>query len=607
MKMVKKLGIITLLSVAFLLSIFSIKTEAASLYVQSTEIPEEATENAIQHWEDYLTNMIYSENKQVSDYYLGQPFTISYPKNTKYNYPIISSKDKHIEYMLQINQSDYQNPETFILSKALAKKLEDLSEKLSTDENQAILLEGANQNLFYNYQGERMPLFIVDGRDPIEKKINTSRMIIRDVAEKIATPNLKKSRASVEFDNNVLPWTVYETQGENPWCQYYAYAAVINNQAGKEITSAKKIIDGEYPDATDEQKADIDWITSGSLYDSIAYVNKTFKKDIKFENNILSFERVKNEIDNKRPVVANLKSYDDDDSVAGHAIVLMGYTAAKGNTSYKPFYHYWNPWWEDTFVVSSSSPYMSLGPYNYTWNRTVFNFKGYIAEKPMEITEVSKTIMVNSQPKTIDTLPWGRNGFEMRSTSSRYTGMVLSITQDSGNYVYSPGLRGWIDKKGVTEVIATNITAKIEKSGFSIDIVPWHSGIALHEGYTKDHIGQQVTIRARSGLYYYVPDMGWIDKKAFNTATQKAVDATPNQNKTTNTKWKIIEIERTAEVLGNGKSVDSLPWGKSGYAKVDNLNSHTGKNIRLTQEQGPYVYSPDVRGWIDVKGLGVQF
>lgn len=46
-------------------------------------------------------------------------------------------------------------------------------------------------------------------------------------------------RASVEFESNVLPWTVYETQGEKPWCEYYALAAIINNQANAEITSAK--------------------------------------------------------------------------------------------------------------------------------------------------------------------------------------------------------------------------------------------------------------------------------------------------------------------------------------------------------------------------------
>ena len=45
-------------------------------------------------------------------------------------------------------------------------------------------------------------------------------------------------RASVEFESNVLPWTVYETQGENHG-EYYALAAIINNQANAEITSAK--------------------------------------------------------------------------------------------------------------------------------------------------------------------------------------------------------------------------------------------------------------------------------------------------------------------------------------------------------------------------------
>lgn len=55
----------------------------------------------------------------------------------------------------------------------------------------------------------------------------------------------------------------------------------------------------------------------------------------------------------------------------------MGYTAAKTGAMgpYNPFYHYWNPWWEDTFIVSSKSPYMTLGPYQYEWYRhgIIFN------------------------------------------------------------------------------------------------------------------------------------------------------------------------------------------------------------------------------------------
>lgn len=242
MKLIRKIGLVSVFSCTFLLGTFSVKTEAASLYVESTEIPQEATELAVQCWEEYLTNMIYSENKNTSDYYLGQPFTINFPKNIKYNYPIINNESKRIEYMLQMDQSDYHSRETYILSKALATKLEELSTATVTNENQAVFLEGEKQNVFYIYNDTINPLLVGDDKESLTEKMSPSKTVTYDITDKVANSKPQKARLSAEIDNNILPWTVYETQSDKPWCQYYTYAAVINNQAGKEITSAKKLL-----------------------------------------------------------------------------------------------------------------------------------------------------------------------------------------------------------------------------------------------------------------------------------------------------------------------------------------------------------------------------
>lgn len=108
----------------------------------------------------------------------------------------------------------------------------------------------------------------------------------------------------------------------------------------------------------------------------------------------------------------------------------------------------------------------------YSWKYSGINFRKEpvkVAENPMTMTEVSKTVMVNTQPKSIDSLPWGRQGYVKIDNSTNHTGKVVTLTQDAGSYAYSPDLKGWIDKKGVTEVIATNISTKVEKAGFSID------------------------------------------------------------------------------------------------------------------------------------------
>lgn len=213
--------------------------------------------------------------------------------------------------------------------------------------------------------------------------------------------------------------------------------------------------------------------------------------------------------------------------------------------------------------------------------------------------------MINEEKKSIDTLPWGMKGYVYISSSNSYKGKVVTITQDSGSYAYSPELKGWIDKKGIDEIIATNVQGIIQKGGYSIDPVPWYSGI-VHIGSTSDYVNEKVTVTAKKGSYYYVANLGWIDKKAFNSELQKAVDDTPSTNVTTTNKRISTEINKKASVLGNGKSIDTLPWGMPGYVKVGSLNNYIGKNISLTQEEGSYVYSPELKGWIDKKGLSIQ-
>lgn len=261
--------------------------------------------------------------------------------------------------------------------------------------------------------------------------------------------------------------------------------------------------------------------------------------------------------------------------------------------------------------------YYAQGKYNH-FNGAVYlslydeqmKWVGYLnseaaAVKQMTYTEVSKTVMVNRENKTIDTLPWGQSGYSRLSSSPQHLGKVVNITQDSGSYAFSPELKGWIDKKGITEVIKTNCQGTIKNSGYTIDPVPWYDGVT-HIGATKDHLNKSVTVLARNGSYYYVANLGWIDKKAFNPELQKAVDATANTNTVTTKKLAITEINRSATVLGNGKTVDTLPWGTKGYGRVASSNDFKGKIIRLTQDSGSYVFSPDLKGWVDKKGITIK-
>jgi len=374
MKNVKRFGLGLFLTVGFMLNVgVATKADAASLYVESTDVPKETTVLATQNWQDYLNKMMLADNGSSTDYYLGQAFTISYPESTTFNYPIIAKENKQIAYLLQIDSSDSQNPDSFMLSKALAKKLEDVSLTITTNNEQPIQLDGLNQNVFYNYMNTKQPLLTINTTDvPTEIPTSQPSKTI-DITEPTAQPNLRAARALVEVETNILPWNVYETQGDQPWCQNFTMAATINHQAGKQVTSASDIIHKSYPNATESQLMDVNWIIQQNLYDIINYVNKAYNYSIKYEGNKLPFSMVKNEIENNAPIITNFKS----STANAHSLVLMGYTAPKNGdiALYPPFYFYWNPWWEDTFIVSSNSKYMILGQSNYEWYGTLYNFR----------------------------------------------------------------------------------------------------------------------------------------------------------------------------------------------------------------------------------------
>lgn len=57
--------------------------------------------------------------------------------------------------MLQLDSSDGLNADSFILSKMLATKLEELSNTLATDQSLPIALFGVSQNIFMITKGRK--------------------------------------------------------------------------------------------------------------------------------------------------------------------------------------------------------------------------------------------------------------------------------------------------------------------------------------------------------------------------------------------------------------------------------------------------------------------
>ncbi|MBO1124202.1 peptidase C47 [Enterococcus faecalis] len=562
------------------------------LFIQTKEVPSELRMYAQQDWQFYFENLSVVENTEplsTDDFYLGQPFTLTNETDTQTAYfPIIDKESGLIHDLLEVSLMN--NTPSLTISSQFVEQLNRLTPTA----------EGTSFSLNLDSESHQL----LSAEEPTREQA---------VDIKQSVDNLNRKKRSVpddtvpEYNRNIIPnWMITETQGLEPWCAFYTLSTMINSIESKAVTNAKTLVKKTFPTASEAELVDGKHITSKPFAHTVQTMQKEYGYTLDIKNSRLTPAEVQTQIDKKAPVYVHLNNVTQNlDPARSHGVTIVGYIIAKNNTL-DSYYYFWNPWWQKVMLTNQKD--MSNWKLNdnvYSWKYSGINFRKEpvkVAENPMTMTEVSKTVMVNTQPKSIDSLPWGRQGYVKIDNSTNHTGKVVTLTQDAGAYAYSPDLKGWIDKKGVAEVIATNISTKVEKAGFSIDPIPWQSGVQ-HIGYTKDHINQAVTITARQGSYYYVPSLGWIDKKAFNANTQSQVDAVKSSNTVTNTKWTIKNTENHLTVLNNGKSIDTLPWGKKGFKNLGNVNTYANQYIHITQDAGSYVYSPELKGWVDKKGL----
>ncbi|WP_259752235.1 hypothetical protein [Lactococcus lactis] len=100
------------------------------------------------------------------------------------------------------------------------------------------------------------------------------------------------------------------------------------------------------------------------------------------ENRTLNFNEVKKELDAGQMI--QMDAYDQNETLPqgsegneGHALAIVGYILpADGDTAkHAPYYEVWNPWWGNTFYVSSKASYFNLEGTQYKWTRTWHNWR----------------------------------------------------------------------------------------------------------------------------------------------------------------------------------------------------------------------------------------
>ncbi|MFL2100822.1 GW dipeptide domain-containing protein [Desemzia sp. FAM 23989] len=214
---------------------------------------------------------------------------------------------------------------------------------------------------------------------------------------------------------------------------------------------------------------------------------------------------------------------------------------------------------------------------------------------------------------SVDTKPWGTSGYHTLSSTSDYLGRTIQVVKETNNknYVlisYDGELLGWVDKKSLrTFEVVTNVAstqavsynATIGSTSYSIDTMPWGTAGYQTIAKTNDYVGAEVKVirKTNNGNYVLISIngelLGWVDKKAVQTYT---VDTNVSSSKT---------VSYNA-ILKSGYSVDTKPWGTTGYQTIAKTTDYKGIPVSVTKEKGAYALvesNGKVLGWVDKKAL----
>ena len=344
---------------------------AQDLIVRSDLIPSQKQRLAQENWESYLSNFLIDSNTSVHDYYLGEGFTPSTQSNSRLIYfPIIEKNTKDISYVLQVDEQNQM-----MLSHRLGESLNTVSKTVNSSSQQPVTIFNVANSMYYK-ESDSLPHLLI-GNDSLSSSaakksdLNSPTSTVQ-LTKPLSQPTARSIRAAIIFDHVLLPWHAYEIQTDRPWCEWYAMTGVINNLAGKQLLTAEQMLRNVYPGESLDQLIYNKENKPRNLAESFAFLKQKYNVSVMLGNGVPSFDVVKRELkERKTPIIIDINSQ----SKRSHALVQIGYTAStSGNSDEHPYYYYWNPWWEDTFVTSSAAPYFQLDNEHWTIGRYQYNY-----------------------------------------------------------------------------------------------------------------------------------------------------------------------------------------------------------------------------------------
>lgn len=331
------------------LSVMTISPQAqsyTSFYVKTEK--SEKYDNYVHNVFDKMLNAQENihEFKNIS---LGVGIKMILPEEdySYYVYPIISNHK--IIATLHVSKTDEGFASTY--TQALAKDFENLKSKTAEDKPLMLIRQGAF--LYAEINGERTLLehhIVAKSKSKSSNtlkdmpEVDTSNMKVKNVYDNLQLYQSKiidVPKASVV----IIPWTVYETQGNQPWCASITTANIVRNNLKRSVTSAQiRAWLGDY-----------DGLTNSQVYSYIK--NILGVSSVKYTiSGSLSKTTVYNEINGARAIYAAFRDGND-----GHALAVIGYN------DYAGAYYIHNPWYTYTETMSIGGTYVA-GGYRWTWS-----------------------------------------------------------------------------------------------------------------------------------------------------------------------------------------------------------------------------------------------
>ncbi len=250
--------------------------------------------------------------------------------------------------------------------------------------------------------------------------------------------------------------------------------------------------------------------------------------------------------------------------------------------------------------------------------------EAWIDKKALDIEKIESSKNVNYKGiiirsgDTINTAPWGTEGYRTIAKSDAYVGQEVDVLKEATTrradwlYISINGKElGWIDATALDtfDVIesskSVDYKALISRSGDTLDTKPWGTKGFETVGKSENYLGQEVTVLKEAVTYRATWSLvrlpggkeAWIDKKALDI---EKIESSKN-------------VEYKALIARKGDSLNTAPWGIDGYKTVGKSDDYVGTEVTVIKEAvtrratWSLVRLPGGKEvWIDKKALDIE-